>query len=45
VEPRHVAWRNLEIDDPHRAVLEHLPVMRFLMHRHHRRLALSGLVR
>jgi hypothetical protein len=44
VEPRHVAWRDLQIDDPQRTVLEYLPVMRLLVNRHHRRLALSGLV-
>jgi hypothetical protein len=45
VEPRHVARRDLEIDDPHRAGLKHLAVMRFLMHRHHGRLALAGVIR
>jgi hypothetical protein len=44
VEPRHVAWRDLQIDDPQRTVLEYLPVVRLLVNRHHRRLALSGLI-
>jgi hypothetical protein len=32
VKPGDVAGRQLEIQDSHRAVLKHLPMMRFMMH-------------
>jgi hypothetical protein len=45
VKPRHVARRNLQIDDPQRTTLEHLTMVWLLMHRHDGRLPLSGLIR
>jgi hypothetical protein len=40
VEPGDVAGRQLQVEDAHRPVLEHLPVMRLLVRRHDRVLPL-----
>src|SRR5262245_2778207 len=44
VEPRDVAWRDLQIEDAHGSTLEHLPMVRLLVHRHDRHLTGSSLV-
>jgi hypothetical protein len=40
VEPRHVAWRNLQVENPHGSTLEHLPVVRLVVHEYDRILPL-----
>ena len=44
VEPRDVAGRDLQVEKAHRSALEHLPVVRLLVHRHDRCLPGSGRV-
>jgi hypothetical protein len=44
VEPRDIAGRKLQVQDPHRTVLEDLTVMRLLMDGHHRFLSLTSRV-
>jgi hypothetical protein len=44
VKPRGVAGRNLQLDQPHRAVLEQLAMVRLLMNGHYRHLPLARLI-
>ena len=45
VKPRRVAWRNLELDQPNRPVLEQLSMMRFLIDGRNRVLSFTGRIR
>ena len=45
VKPRRVTWRNLELDQPYRPVIEQLSMMRLLIHRRNRVLTLTSRVR